>query len=595
MCGICGLCAPAVQLDGAGAALTAMQSALWHRGPDSRGAYVDEHVALGNQRLAVIDLNGGDQPICSEDGAIRAVYNGEIYNFRELADDLRRRGHRLASNTDSEVLVHLYEDHGIGFVSRLNGMFAFALWDAHLRRLHLVRDRYGVKPIYYHWRDGKLAFASEVKGLLKAGVVDPRLDLDAFVELMTFQNILSHRSLFADVLMVPPASILTVDADGMRVTSYWEGLPEPEEGGTISEFAAETGILFEQAVERQLVADVEVASYLSGGLDTGSITAAAASRLGRLTTFCTGFDTAGAEGREAGFDERADAAELARILGTHHHELVLDSHDMEMVMPRLMLHLEEPRMSFSYPNYLTAGTASRWVKVVLSGAGGDEIFGGYPWRYTFASEPNFVDRFYDYWTRLMAPSVLSEALTPAVRGDVDFERPRRVFDTILEPAAHLPRLDQSLYFEFRTFLHGLLVLEDKLSMAHSLETRVPFLDNDLVDYALTIPASRKLHGQSSKDLFRRAMSSRLPEQVTHRAKTGFTPPQAAWFRGPQCSYMESVLLSERARDRRLFRDEVVRRLLTEHRDGQVDHRLVLWTMLCLEWWHRLFIDEEYAT
>ena len=556
---------------------------------------MDQHVALGNQRLAVIDLRGGDQPICSEDGAIRAVYNGEIYNFRELAHGLRRRGHRLASNTDSEVLVHLYEDHGIGFTAQLNGMFAFALWDAHRRRLYIVRDRYGVKPVYYHWDGEKLAFASEVKALLAAGVIAAQLDLDAFIELMTFQNILSYRSLFAGVQMLPPASILSLDAAGLSVTSYWDGVPDPQECGDDSELAAGVSARFEQAVERQLVADVEVACYLSGGLDTGSIAAASASRLERLTTFCAGFDVAGAEGREAEFDERAAAAELARILGTHHHELILDAADMEMVLPRLMLHLEEPRMSFSYPNYLTAGTASRWVKVVLSGAGGDEIFGGYPWRYVFADEPDFVDRFYDYWTRLMAPSALADALTAAVRRDVDFERPRRVFDAILEPAAHLPPLDQSLYFEFRTFLHGLLVLEDKLSMAHSLETRVPFLDNDLVDYALTIPANRKLNGRASKYLFRRAMSSRLPEQVAARPKTGFTPPQAAWFRGPQASYLSAVLLSDRALDRHLFRGDIVQRLLTEHRDGRDDHRLVLWMMLCLEWWHRLFIDEEYAT
>jgi asparagine synthase (glutamine-hydrolysing) len=389
--------------------------------------------------------------------------------------------------------------------------------------------------------------------------------------------------------------VLTVDPEGLRVKRYWDPLPDPQPVTDRGRVPHEVRERFEAAVERQLVSDVEVASYLSGGLDTGAVTAAASGPIDRLTTFCAGFDTRGATGLEAGFDERADARGLAEWLGTHHHELVLDAHDMEMVLPRLVRHLEEPRMSFSYPNFLTAGIASRWVKVVLSGVGGDELFGGYPWRYALADHPEFPGNYFGYWERLLAADGLRRALTAPVLREVELERPRAVFGAIMEPAADLPALDRILYTEARTFLHGLLLVEDKVSMAHSLESRVPFLDNDLVDYVLTLPAEVKLEGSLSKDLFRRAMRGRLPDEVLSRKKTGFTPPQAAWFQGSQAGYVRDVLLSERARDRGVLRVEFVEQVLEDNAAGRRDHRLLLWTLLCLEWWHRIFLDGEHAT
>jgi asparagine synthase (glutamine-hydrolysing) len=593
VCGICGICSPAAGLrPDAAAEVATMLGSIVHRGPDSSGAHVDGHAALGARRLAIIDLHGGDQPLYSEDGTVCLVYNGEVYNYRELRSTLRGRGHTLRSSTDSETIVHLYEDEGIELVERLNGMFAFALWDARRGRLFLARDRLGVKPLYYRWDGETLAFASEVKALLAAGRVAPRLDPDAFVELLTFQNILSERSLFQDVRLLPPAGILELDADGLRVRTFWDPLPRPD--ATLSGPDAATAVreVFDRAVERQLVSDVEVACYLSGGLDSSAVTASAVSHLPRLTTFTTGFDLEGVEGMEAGFDERREAAELAARIGAHHHDLVLDPHDLEMVLPRVVRHLEEPRMNFSYPNYLTAGLASRWVKVVLSSAGGDELFGGYPWRYALADAPDFPEGYRGFWTRLLTADELRDGLAPELAGAVDLARPRRLFDEVLERAAHLPPLDRVLYFELKTYLHGLLVVEDKLSMAHSLESRVPFLDNELVDLALEVPAAVKLAGGRSKDLFRRAMAERLPREVVERGKTGFTPPQAAWFRGPQDAYVRDVLLSERARGRGVLRPEFVERLVEEHAAGIQDRRLVLWTLLCMEWWHRIFVDGE---
>jgi asparagine synthase (glutamine-hydrolysing) len=569
-----------------------MIGTLVHRGPDASGSHVDQGVALGATRLAIIDLVGGDQPIYSEDGSICLVYNGEIYNYRELRRELSARGHDLRTKTDSETIVHLYEDEGINLVKRLNGMFAFALWDTRRRTLHLARDRLGVKPLYYTWDGSTLMFASEVRALLASGL-RPALDLDALVELLTFQNIVSSRSLFQGVSLVPAAGIVKLDEHGLSTEIHWDPLPEPQE---LSREEAIEGIRtrFDSGVERQLVSDVELASYLSSGLDSSSVVASAVPRLNRLTTFSTGFDVSEAEGIEIGFDESAAAAEFARSLGTHHHTLQLDANDMEMVLPRVVLHLEEPRMNFSYPNYLTAGFASRWVKVVLSAVGGDELFAGYPWRYSIADEVDFIDAYYRYWTRLLSTDELREALPPQIVSELDLSRPRSVFDEILAPSGHLPNLERILYFELRTYLHGLLLIEDRLSMAHSLEARVPFLDNELVDFALTIPAQLKLSGARSKDLFRRAMRDRLPSEVLERGKTGFIPPQAAWFRNAQRGYVESILLADRCAERGLLRLDFLERLFTEQRTGKRDRRLAIWTLLCIEWWHRIFVDGEHA-
>ncbi|MFY9579850.1 MAG: asparagine synthase (glutamine-hydrolyzing) [Gaiellaceae bacterium] len=593
MCGIAGICSPTAELHGADARLAAMLASMVHRGPDASGAFVDGTVALGSRRLAIIDLKGGDQPIYNEDETVCLVYNGEVYNFPELRERLLASGHRFRTHTDSETIVHLYEERGPQLVEELNGMFAFALWDARRQRLFAARDRLGVKPLYYAWDGTTLAFASEVRALIAGGFVRAELDPDAFVELLTFQNIISFRSLFRGVDVLPPATTIIVDENGLATDRYWDpelrlADPAPDP----SEVLERVRTTFDRAVERQLISDVEVASYLSSGLDSSSVTASAARVLRRLTTFTTGFDVTGAVGMEAEFDEREEAGALAATLGTHHHELLLDSHDLDMVLPRVVLHLEEPRMNFSYPNYLTAGFASCWVKVVLSSVGGDELFAGYPWRYELADRPDFLDRYFEAWSRLLTRDELGEGLAKPLAADVDLDRPRRLYDELMEDTQDLPDLERILAYELKTYLHGLLLIEDKLSMAHSLESRVPFLDNELVDLALTIPASMKLADGVSKSLLRRAMQGRLPETVLARGKTGFVPPQGSWFM--QGGYVDEILLSERALSRGLFKPEFVRRLIEEHRSTTRNRRLVLWTLLCLEWWHRIFVEGEHA-
>src|SRR6266540_3563750 len=591
MCGIAGVLGlagqPADPDD-----LRAMAAALAHRGPDDVGTLRDGPLGFAHRRLAILDLtSAGRQPLANEDGSVHVVYNGQLFDFAGVRARLEASGHRFRSRTDTEVLVHLYEERGEDLVQELEGMFAFALWDARRRRLLVARDRLGVKPVYYVWDGSTLAFASEVRALVAGGFVRPELDPDAFVELVTFQNIVSFRSLFRGVEVLPPATTLTLDETGLTTDQYWDPAPRLDPSLELGELLEQVRVTFDGAVERQLVSDVEVASYLSSGLDSSSVTASAARVLPRLTTFTTGFDVTGAVGMEAGFDEREDAAALARTLGTHHKELLLDADDLEMVLPRVVLHLEEPRMNFSYPNYLTAGFASRWVKVVLSSVGGDELFGGYPWRYELAG-PDFLDRYYGAWSRLLTREELEDGLSDELVADVDLGRPRRLYDDVMARTEGLPDIERMLYYELKTYLHGLLLIEDKLSMAHSLESRVPFLDNELVDLALTIPASMKLDGGVSKSLLRQAMRGRLPESVLTRGKTGFVPPQGLWF--TLSRYVDDVLLSDRALARGLYKPGFVERLIEEHRSGARNRRLVLWTLLCLEWWHRIFMEGEHA-
>ena len=424
-----------------------MVAALAHRGPDASGVHVDDRAALGSTRLAIIDLVGGDPPIYSEDRSVCLVYNGEVYDHLAIRSRLERLGHVFASATDSEAVVHAYEEDGIGSVAALNGMFAFAIWDTRRGELHLARDRFGQKPLYYHWDGTTLVFASEIKALLASGRVPAVLDPDAMVEALTFQNIVSMRSIVRNVSMVPPGSTLKVDEHGLTITRYFDPMPAPDPAIDARETATLVKQEFTQAVERHLMSDVDVASYLSGGLDTGSIAAIASASLPRLSTFCIGFDVSDAEGLEAGFDELDDARVLAETLGTHHHDLRLDASDMEMVLPRMMRHLEEPRMNFSYPNYLAAGLTSRWVKVVLSGAGGDELFGGYPWRYAHGEGDDFPNSYFRYWNRLLTPDELRDALRPEVLEQVDLERPRAVFDEVMQESEGLPNLDRILYYE----------------------------------------------------------------------------------------------------------------------------------------------------
>ena len=628
MCGITGI----LNVDGAPVdpdVLSAMTRALAHRGPDGEGTHRDGPLAFGHRRLAIIDPSpAGHQPMVSADGRWVLNYNGEVYNFRELRAELEREGVRFRSHCDSEVVLEALIRWGSEAIGRFNGMFAFALWDSERRELLLARDRYGIKPLYLAQAGGALLFASEVKALLCHPALCADLDREALLEYFTFQNIFTDRTLFAGVRTLPAGTYVRVDGRARELPAperYWdfdfrEGLT-----GSLPELTEELDRLFRQAVNRQLVADVPVGSYLSGGMDSGSVTAVAAAEMEEMQTFTVGFDLSSASGMELGFDERTNAERMSYLFGTEHYEMVLKAGDMERVMRRLMWHLEDPRVGQSYPNFYAAQLASKFVHVVLSGAGGDELFGGYPWRYYRAvvndDFEHYVDKYYAFWQRLV-PNVALRRMFAPIWSDVEGVWTRDIFrDVFKHHAAQLTSpedyINHSLYLEAKTFLHGLLTVEDKLSMAHGLETRLPFLDNDLVDFAQALPVSMKLGnlgevvrlnenepGPKTQRFFERTQDGKLalrsvlgryvPPEVATGVKQGFSAPDASWYRGESIDYVRRTLLDGDPVIYDYLDGGEVRATVGEHLAGRTNCRLLIWSLLCVEQWCRTFLGEDHS-
>lgn len=627
MCGVAGI----LQVDGSPISadvLRRMTDVVRHRGPDGEGQWLAPGIGLGHRRLAILDLSAaGQQPMHAVDGSAVISYNGEIYNWRELREELRRTGAVFRSNTDTEVVLEAYRAWGAKCVERFNGMFAFALWDMRACKLMLARDRYGMKPLYYRWDGQTLLFGSEIKSLLQHPSVRVTVDEAALVEYFTFQNVLSNRTLFADIKLLPQAHTLTLslgDAASFRTHRWWDYHFSEEKGVPEGEYVEELDRLFRQAVQRQTSADVEVGTYLSGGIDSGAVTCITALQHRHVKTFTGGFDLSSASGLELGFDERAKAEFLAARYRTEHYQVVLKAGDMETVLPDLIWHLEDPRVGQSYPNYYVARLASHFVKVVLSGVGGDEIFAGYPWRY-YRNVRNddaaqFLSRYYESWQRLLPDAHRTAFWRPALQAVQQQHPPEQAFRNVLRRQSFLAMspddyVNRSLYFELTTFLHGLLVVEDKLSMAHSLETRAPFLDNDLVDFALRVPVKYKLKhvdrivrldendlrektAQLSnargdgKVVLRKALSRYVPADYANGRKQGFSAPDASWFKGQSIDYIRTTLGTSNARLYDYVDPDTTRVLLDEHMSGSVNHRLLIWSLLCFEWWLRRFRDND---
>jgi asparagine synthase (glutamine-hydrolysing) len=625
MCGITGY----YNTDGKPASpviLKRMTDAIAHRGPDGEGCFVDGSLALGHRRLAIIDLSAaGHQPMATEDGRYVISYNGEVYNFNELRVELKAGGHRFHSRTDSEVVLKSLVEWGREALPRLNGMFAFAVWDKQERRLFLARDRYGIKPLYYAWTGSTFIFGSEIKAILASGLVAAKMNKAGLLEYLTFQNFFTDQTLFEGVNLLPAGTSLEVQLGnqppGLSPQPYWDYcFLEPQNPANEKEYVEELDRLFVQAVSRQLVSDVDVGAYLSGGMDSGSVTALSAKQLPYIKSFTCGFDLNSASGVEMGYDERPTAEYMSYIFKTEHYEMVLKAGDMERIMTRLAWHIEEPRVGQSYPNFYVAQLASKFVKVVLSGAGGDEMFGGYPWRYYRAvindDFEHYIDKYYEFWQRLIPNREIKRVLSP-IWSDVSHIWTRDIFRDVFDKhASSLTRpedyINHSLYFEAKTFLHGLLVIEDKLSMAHSLETRVPFLDNDLVDFAMTIPARMKLGNlgevvrlnenepgsktakyfkktRDGKLILRKVMERYIPTEITEREKQGFSAPDASWFKGESIDYVRRKLYHGHPRIYEFLDRAAVQVLVTDHLEGRENRRLLIWSLLNLEKWCEKFL------
>ena len=611
MCGISGIATArgAVDRD----RLAAMSATLAHRGPDADGLFVQEGIGLASRRLAIIDLAGGDQPIANEDGDVVVVQNGELYNHVDLRRSLERAGHRFRTRSDTEVLVHAYEEWGHGFAGRLRGMFAVALWDARERRLTLARDRFGIKPLYYRDVGGELAFASELDALPR-GELDP----DAIEAFLAFNAIPAPLSIYREIRKLPPGHLLTWQAGVVKLERFARPGPlPPRHDADEAELLEECRARLRDSVRAHLVADVPVGVLLSGGVDSGALAALAAEEsTGPVRTFSIGFE-------EASFDELAGARSVAERYGTQHRELVLRP-DAALLLPALAAAFDEPfGDSSALPTYLVSKLAAEDVKVALSGEGGDELFGGY---YTYVADQlaarlgglartagPLVERLptstarasfdlkakrfvrsahlpplerHHGWKEILAPAVRAE-LTGRTSGfdPVDLLRARYAETEGHEQLTRLQDVDFGTYL-----VDDLLVKTDRASMAWSLEARVPFLDTVVSNFAFSLPVRHKVRGLEKKRLLRRALEPLLPHAVVHGRKRGFSIPAAAWLRSELAPFARETLSAATLDRQGILRPEAAARLLDEHVAGRQDNSRQLWGLLALTLWFEQHVE-----
>jgi asparagine synthase (glutamine-hydrolysing) len=615
MCGICGMVSTERSAPPQAGVVARMNARLVHRGPDSDGLFDGGQAILAARRLSIIDLDGGDQPIANEDGSVVVVQNGEIYNYRELRRELEQRGHRFATASDTEVLVHLYEEHGDAFLPRLRGMFALAIWDSRQRRLLLARDRFGIKPLYYRVVDGTVAFASELKAMLELPDFSREIDPRAVAAYLAFNSIPSPLTIFAEARKLPPGSSLVWRDGELSEARYARPAPVAREAvrrGPAEELAAELRETLRDSVRAHLVADVPVGVLLSGGVDSAGLAALAAGESGEaVRTFSIGFE-------EESFDELARARLVARRYGTDHHELVLRP-DAAELLPKLVEAFDEPfGDSSAVPTYLVSQLAAGEVKVALSGEGGDELFGGY---YTYVADllaprlgwlariaspliealpSSDAKASFDYKAKRFARAAhlppldrhhaWKEIFSPELRGSllsgmasewdpVDLYRKRYAETAGAEPLARLQDVDLGIYL-----VDDLLVKTDRSSMAHSLELRVPFLDRQVADFALGLATPLKVRGTAKKRLLRQALAPLLPEEILRGPKQGFSIPLAGWLRGPLQPFARETLSPATLERQGCLDPAAVTPLLDAHCSGREDLSRQLWGLMAFTLW-----------
>jgi asparagine synthase (glutamine-hydrolysing) len=623
MCGIVGILDPEAR-DDLSPVTEDMLRAIVHRGPDDSGVFTDGNIALGSCRLSIIDLAGGHQPMTNEDGSVVVVFNGEIYNHRALSDDLRRRGHTMASRSDTETIVHLYEEYGDELVHRLRGMFAFAIWDARRKRLLIARDRLGIKPLYYAVRGSKVVFASEIKALLVEGSTEPTVDLDSLVQFLALKYVPSPGTLFDGVRSLPPGHLLTSDGHNVSVRRWWQ-LSFTAGDGAVDE--AESALrlreILQESVRVHLESDVPFGAFLSGGLDSSTIVALMSQTLGRaVKTFSIGYD-----GDDSAISELPYARLIADRYETDHHEVIVSARDFVESAERVVWHLDQPIADgATLPNLLLSDAASREVKMVLTGEGGDELFAGYarhvgerlapavravptqlrtlalaaagrmpgmrrPKLAFYAlSQRDEATRFVS-WFALFNQDRLASLLSAETSSAIATDRAIDVFRGHLADTDASEPLSRMLYLDTVLWLpDDLLARGDKTSMAASLEARLPLLDHTLVEFAASLPSRLKIRGLTRKYLLRRVAREWLPDAVLSRRKQGFPTPLANWFRGEAKPLLYDHLSGDAVRSRGLFDAGYVSRLLDEHDRGFADHSSMLFGLLTLEIWQRLFVD-----
>ena len=631
MCGIYGFLAINGERSGGSDVLSRMGNAIIHRGPDDAGEFIDGPIALGMRRLSIIDVAGGHQPIANEDGSCVVVCNGEIYNFERLRSELLGKGHRFATQSDTEVIVHLYEEHGEHFLNRLEGMFGLALWDRRARRLIVARDPLGIKPVYHTRQGHQLAFASEIKALVQTPGVSAGIDPSALAQYLAVGYVAAPHSLFAGISKLPPGTALIVEGGRIRSHRYWQLPSGLDAARTEPEWAEDVRSGIERAVVEQMVSDVPIGAFLSGGLDSSSIVAFM-SRHSRqpVKTYSIGFrDSSGS----ALYNELPHARTVARMFGTDHHEILVQP-DVAALLPKLVWHLDEPIADAAFfTTFLVSEFARRDVTVILSGVGGDELFGGYTryldqhYRRAYRRVPEIVRRVIldpiarvlpsDRHSSILNKLRLAKAfiLADALGFPERYARFMEVFsaadrrsllrnpdvvvdDCIARAFKGTPIQDslrQLMQVDLETQLaEDLLMLTDKMSMATSLECRVPLLDQQLVELAAGMPEPVKIRGGSLKHVMKSALKGVLPESILQRAKRGFGAPIGAWFKNELAGLVSEVLSPAAVERRGLFDPAGVQNVIAQHRGNREDRTDHLLALINLEMWCRLYLDGHSA-
>jgi len=629
MCGICGITNFDPQMPVDRKLLRAMCDVIRHRGPDEEGFYLNGDIGLGSRRLKIIDLSTGQQPIHNEDKTVWIVFNGEIYNFGDLREQLEDKGHQFYTQTDTESIVHLYEEYGERCVDWLRGIFAFAIWDVKKKQLMLARDRVGVKQLYYRIGPDSLSFGSEIKCLLQDPSQKRSIDLMALRDFFTYLYIPGKQTIFENIYRLPPGHLLICQNGRCSMTRYWELHPRPHQIVSEDDLMEEFRCRFREAVKLRMVSDVPLGAFLSGGIDSSAVVAEMADLSSSpVKTFTIGYEAEGIS-----FDERPYARLIAERFGTDHHELVVRP-QIEDIIPTIIRSFDEPfGDSSAIPNYYISKLTREHVTVALSGLGGDEVGGGYERylgvlmaeyynkiprgireglignlikrlpdskngglavdrakRFIAAVECGVEERYHRY-VSTFAPEEMETLLLPGLCEELQDNTAANGFADTFHRLRHLDPLTRMIFSDFAVYLpDDLLVLTDRLSMAHSLETRVPFLDHRLLEFVATIPSNLKIRGWTKKYLLKKAFAPTLPREILWRRKKGFSVPMAVWLRGPLRPFLLDWLGEARIKRVGFFNEKMISTLIEEHLAYRHNHENKLWSLLIFSIWHELYME-----
>ena len=629
MCGICGIIHTDTEKTVVPALVKEMCDVIYHRGPDDDGIYTRANVGIGMRRLSIIDLVTGKQPISNENGDMWIVFNGEIYNHQEIRNELQNRGHRFRTKTDTESIIHAYEEYGDKCVARLNGMFAFAIWDDRKKQLFLARDRIGIKPLYYFFDRQRFVFGSEIKSILKAGNIPKTIDLQALDHFLTFEYIPAPLSIFKEIRKLPPGHTLTLtELKNVNIRQYWD-LPVENNGVDILEKREELFETLQDAVRIRLMSDVPLGAFLSGGVDSSTVVALMSQVLNQpVKTFSIGFE-------DQTYNELNYARLIAKKFNTEHHEFIIQANALELA-DKLLYYLDEPFGDFSiFPTYLVSKIAKDFVTVVLSGDGGDELFAGYDtyiadqlatryakiprWlRNSFIhpivdsippspKKKGLINRTKRFVEGMKLPEDLHHArwmiflqqierellYTNDVKSQIlredSYQFIRKYFRNVIPQTND--DINQQMYVDVKTYLvDNILVKVDRMSMATSLEARVPFLDHRVVELAATIPGEGKLQGRRSKIVLKQAMDKLLPREILYRGKEGFSIPIKNWIKNELKPMMLDILSRDRLKREGFFNPDFVEKLIKEHLDGKENHSHRLWALMIFGRWYEIYMD-----